>query len=202
MIQRSLLVIALLLGFAVQSHAMTRIDQQTTAPDRVGRVDWGLGVAASSNDANMDDGAFYSTALSYGVHPNVALGVEAGWQEEDGAYNEESIGMALILGDIIARVPTVHDNLVPYGVLGLGYGHVYVTDEEGAAAGVPTLNADDIDDGGFAWKLGGGIDWFLDANWILNLEFAYWDTSADLYGSSIGNDPDFWTVGAGVKFAF
>ncbi len=170
------------------------------APDRVNHVDVGLNGAWTSNDHNMDDSGLVGATVSYGVTPYVALGIESSWQEASGAFGAEDIGAATILGDIILRAPQVHESLVPYGVLGLGYLGAYVTDESGDAA---TDNGDDVDDGGFAWKLGGGADWFINPNWIANVEISYTDSDPDLPGSSQGsNGVSYWAFGGGLKYAF
>ena len=192
------LTLALLLGLSVNAHAAMHTGGGIMAPDRVGRVDWGVGIAAAFNDT-ADDAAFISTSIAYGVTPYVALGVEAGWQETDGAASDETVGWVPILFDIIVRVPTVHESLVPYGILGLGLAGVYVTDDNGSG---PTNNGDDSDDTGFAWKLGAGLDYFINSNWIFNFEFAYWGVDVDLPRTSVGSSADFWTLGVALKYLF
>ena len=187
------MLLALLLMFPLSaqaaSHSMRYQDASNSAPDRVGRVDWGVDVAGAFNE-NVDDAVFLSTAIAYGVTPYIAVGVEAGWQEADGS-SDETVNFVPVLGDIIVRIPNIHESIVPYGVLGLGGAGVYV-DNSGT----------DPDDTGFAWKLGGGLDWFINSNWIFNFEFAYWSIDVSLPTTSIGNDATFWTLGVGLKYLF
>jgi opacity protein-like surface antigen len=168
------------------------------APDRVGHIDWGISAAGAFNDGGTDDTAFYSTAISYGLTPYFAIGVEGGYQEADAA-EDESVGTGGALADLILRIPNVHPDLVPYGVLGLGWLGSFVEDEDGVA---PNNNGDDVDDSGFGWKIGGGFDWFFNPNWALNFEVAYYDASdVDLAPSSV-TDSSWVTVGGGLKFVF
>ena len=190
------LTLGLLLSFSVSAYAA--YSSTPSAPDRVGHVDWGVGIAGAFNDTS-DDALFISTEVAYGVTPYIALGVEAGWQEADGEASDETVGWVPILFDIIVRVPTVHEALVPYGILGLGVGGVYVTDDNGNG---PTNNGDDSDDTGFAWKLGAGADYFINSNWIFNFEFAYWDVGVDLPRTTVGSNTSFWTLGVGLKYLF
>ncbi len=168
------------------------------APDRVGKWDLGIGIAASMND-KTDDSSFVYSQVSYGVTPYIGLGVEAGWQEADlNGTSDETIGAVPILFDIIIRVPTVHEAFVPYGILGLGVAGVYDTDENGAG----NNNGDDTDDIGFAWKLGAGFDWFINSNWIFNFEFAYWSADVQLVRTAIDDGYDWWTAGVALKYVF
>lgn len=171
------------------------------APDRVGHFDIGVSAAGAFN-SDSDNTGFYSMAISYGLTEWFAIGVEAGWQEASGDLDAEDLGIVPILADLTLRVPysavQIHEDLVPYLTVGLGYTAAYVTDENGTG---PTNNGDDVDDSGFGWKIGGGFDWFFHPNWALNFEVAYYDSSLDLPGSSI-NDTDFVTVGGGLKYAF
>jgi len=160
------------------------------APDRVGKWDLGLGVAAGLNDS-VEDSVFVYGQISYGVTPYIGLGVEAGWQEADGGSNE-TIGVVPVMADIIIRVPTIHEALVPYGIIGLGGAGVYAELD----------NQDDVDDTGFAWKLGAGADYFINPNWIFNFEFAYWSADVSLPTTSVGEDFDWWTVGVSLKYVF
>jgi opacity protein-like surface antigen len=182
--------IGLLLGVSATAHAA---NGQVKAPDRVNRWDLGVGISAAMND-EADDSSFVSAAVSYGVTPYIGLGVEAGWQEADSDSGPDStIGVVPVMADIIVRMPTVHDKLVPYGVLGLGGAGVYVE----------TDNRDDADDTAFAWKLGLGADWFINQNWILNMEWAFWDADVELPGTGLGSDGlDWWTLGVSLKYVF
>lgn len=194
----AMMLLALLLMFPLSAHAASRSMRynDNSAPDRVGRFDWGVGVSGAFNE-NVDDAVFLSTAIAYGVTPYIAIGVEAGWQEADGA-DDETVGFVPILADIIVRIPNIHESIVPYGVLGLGGAGVYVTDDDGEGSS----NGDDSDDTGFAWKLGAGFDWFIDSNWIFNFEFAYWSIDVDLPLTSVGSDASYWTLGVGLKYLF
>ena len=192
------IALALCAALATSSYAaagprmtyMMDRDSSVVAPDRVGRWDWGINIAAGFNDRS-DDTAFYSTSIAYGVTPWIALGAEAGWQEAS-LSNTEDLGLVPVLADIIIRVPTVNATVVPYMVVGLGVMGAYVTD----------TNNNDSDNTSFGWKLGGGVDWFLNERWILNLELAYYGSSADLPRSSAGDSTSFWTLGGGLKYVF
>jgi opacity protein-like surface antigen len=163
------------------------------APTREGKWDWGIGIAGAMNDSGTDDSVFISTAVAYGVTPYIGLGVEAGWQEADSeSATDRTVGVVPVLFDIILRLPTVHDQLVPYGVLGLGAAGVYVD----------TNDRDDVDDTAFTWKLGAGADWFIKPNWILNFEFAFWNAGVELPAGNLNDDFEWWTIGLSLKYVF
>ncbi len=196
----ALLSLAMVLGLTVNTfvaQAAYMPGKDTLAPDRVNRFDLGVGIAGGFNDG-ASDSSFISASTSYGVTPYLAIGVEGGWQEADGRASDETVGYVPILADIIVRIPNVHEAIVPYGVLGLGVEGIYVTNSNGAG----NNNGNDSYDTGFAWKLGAGIDWFLNTNWIFNFEFAFWDASVDLPLASLGSDAGFWTIGVALKYVF
>ena len=166
-------------------------------PDRVGRWEAGI-LGGGAFNSDFEDAGYVQANVAYGVTPYIALGMEAGWQEGEGTGNEENIGIVPVLADIILRSPDWHDQMVPYAVLGLGMVGVYVTDEDGTN---PLNNGDDVDDVTFGYKIGAGIDWFLNENWVAIFEIAFFGSSPDIEGSSI-KDTDFWMIGAGLKYAF
>lgn len=172
-----------------------------SAPDRVNHVDIGVvGGGAFVDSSGIDDTGYIGLNLAYGITPNVAVGIEGGWWEADGSdVNDETVGAGNIMGDIIVRIPTLHDALVPYGILGLGFAGTYVTNENGNGA---NRGQDDYD-GSFAWKLGGGLDWFVTEHWIANFEIAFvgTDPTFDTARTDV-KDSDYWTVVGGVKYAF
>lgn len=182
----------LLVGFCLTTAAWAGGNSEFLAPDRVGQWDWGIGIAGGLNDDGADDALFVSTALAYGVTPYIGLGVEAGWQEADMDTDNGTVGAVPVLFDILVRVPTVHEALVPYGVLGLGAAGVYVEQD----------NLDDVDDTAFAWKLGGGLDYFINRDWIFNFEFAFWNAGTELPGTSFDDDFEWWTIGISLKYVF
>ena len=186
-----LLLVAAGLGLASSAWALQSQNREVVAPDRVGHWDLGLGVAAGMNDS-ADDAAFVYGQVSYGVTPFIGLGVEAGWEEADLGNGNDTVGAVPILADIILRIPTIHESLVPYGILGLGGAGVYVERD----------NRSDLDDTGFAWKLGAGADWFINDHWIFNFEFAYWNADVSLPTTVIGEDFDWWTIGVALKYVF
>ncbi len=188
----SVFFILLMLCVTTNAFAYNRSASRSEAlaPDRVGKWDLGLGVAAGMNDS-VDDAAFFYGQISYGVTPYIGLGVEAGWQEAEGVSNE-TIGVVPVMADIIIRIPTIHEAIVPYGILGLGGVGVYAELD----------NRNDVDDIAFAWKLGAGADYFINSNWIFNFEFAYWSTDVNLPATSVGDSFDWWTIGVSLKYLF
>ena len=172
------------------------IDSQTVALDRVGRWDWGvLGGGAFNGD--FGDAGYIQTQLAYGLTPWIAVGAEAGYQENDGGdFNDENIGVVPVMADVIVRVPTLNKRVVPYGVAGIGAIGAWVKDEDGDA---PDNNGDDVDDTTFGWKIGAGADWFFHPNYIAYIEAAYFQGYNDLEGSSV-DDVGFGMFGAGIKY--
>ncbi len=187
-------ILLLVLGVSLTSSAWAASSgsAQSLAPDRVGRWDLGIGIAAGMNDT-ADDAPFVYAQTSYGVTPYIGLGIEGGWEEADlDDSGSSTVGVVPVMADIIVRIPTLHESLVPYGILGLGGAGVYIERDTN----------DDVDDTGFAWKLGAGADWFINSNWIFNFEFAYWNADVELPGTSVVDDFDWWTVGVSLKFVF
>jgi opacity protein-like surface antigen len=168
------------------------------APDRINKVDWGIEGGGAFPGDNLDSAGYIQTNMSYGLTEWVAIGVEGGWWEANtDAANNESIGVGQILADVILRIPTLHDQLVPYGILGLGYAGTYMQNEPST----PQQEGADNDDSSFALKIGGGLDWFVDANWILNFELA-WNSNSPSLPQASTQDSDAMTVTGGVKYLF
>ncbi|MCG3176554.1 MAG: hypothetical protein MOGMAGMI_01512 [Candidatus Omnitrophica bacterium] len=179
-------VLAMVMMFGISGSALA------TAPDRVGKVDLGGYVAGAFNDNSIDDAAYVGLNMSYGVTPWIALGVEGGWQQGEHESEPGEVGIANIMGDVILRWHIEGQEFVPYGVLGLGAASGYASIED----------RDDRDDSAFAWKLGGGVDWFVNSNWALNFE-ASWTDPGDLpSGSTANDDLDYVAVGGGIKYLF
>ncbi len=192
--KRSVLIALVLCLFGATAYA-------AEAPDRVGRWDLGVYGAGAMNDGEVDDAGYIGMSMSYGMTPYIRLGVSSGWQESDvDNASEVETGSVDVMGDIIIQNPYLHDTLVPYLIVGLGVIGTYVTDENGIA---PTNNGDDVDDTSFGWKIGAGLDWFVNDNWIVNFQVAWLDSSNDLPGTTIdGDGGDYFLVGGGLKFAF
>lgn len=171
------------------------------AYNRVGRLDLGVHGAGTFVDASgVDDSGWIGASTSWGLTPGLAIGASGGWTEADGGGGRD-VGLADITGDVILRIPAWmpqwnwDTRFVPYAIGGLGAMWGY-TDE---------FDRDDRDDAAFAWKAGGGFDWFLNPNWALNFEATYHSAEDDLPVDAVPADDqeiDFWNVGGGVKFVF
>ncbi len=161
----------------------------TKAPDRVDRWDWGI-LGAEAFNKDFDDGGYIQTQVSYGLTPWIAVGLEVGYQKNDGDWDGETVEVLPVLVDCILRVPTLHEAIVPYGVFGLGIMGAWVTND----------NASDVDSTGLVWKIGMGADWFFHPNWIAYLEAAYFNGDHKFYDRSSVEDADFGTFGGGIKY--
>lgn len=161
----------------------------TKAPNREGRWDIGI-MGAGAFNKDFDDGAYVQTQVSYGVTPWIGVGLEVGYQKNDGSWDGETVELLPVLIDCIVRVPTLHESIVPYGVFGLGIMGAWVTND----------NTNDVDSTGLVWKLGLGADWFFHPNWIAYVEAAYFNGDHKFYDRSSVEDVDFGTFGGGIKY--
>jgi outer membrane protein W len=182
------------------------------APDRVGIWDAGVNVSGFiPGDNDTDNGVYVGGTFAYGVHQWIAIGVEAGWLETD---IEEDTQLGLgdlgelhgnpLMADIIIRVPNPDQSFIPYGIVGIGV--VFWDFDEGDT--LESLGVDVDIDTAFAVKIGGGIDWWLNANWILNFEASYVFNDADV-SVTVGGAPttddadlDYFQIGGGLKYMF
>ncbi len=196
MIRKIGLFVALIAFMATSAYA--------AVPDRTGKWDAGVNVSGAIPDEDGTDSAVYvGGTASYGFNNWFALGVSSGWAE----FDEEEAGITAddtaipLFADLIFRIPMqAEQQFQPYGVIGLG---VIFWDIDTNIPGLE-IDADDA----FAAKFGGGVDWFVNDNWIVNFEFSYvtsdTDSTATLNGASISADveTDFWMVGGGLKYLF
>jgi opacity protein-like surface antigen len=167
------------------------------APTRMGQWDAGVNVSAAlSGESDIDDTAFIGGNLSYGVTDWIGLGGEVGWHDRD--THDDDLSAVPILFDVLVRVPTPDQPVVPYGIVGLG---AIVWDYDRDDFSVTDLD-DDVDSS-FAVKAGGGVDYFLNEDWIVNGEVSYVFTDEDIEvtGGS-RSDLDYWLVGGGLKYLF
>ncbi|HTL71571.1 MAG TPA: OmpW family outer membrane protein [Candidatus Eisenbacteria bacterium] len=186
------------------------------APDRTGKWDAGVSMAAAiPTDGDLDTAFQVGGTFAYGVNEWFAIGFSGAWQQQ--TVDAETVGTVSIseyditgvplFCDLIARFPTGDQQFNPYGVLGLGT-VIWSVDDATATSGGSVLTAQTDVDTDFALKLGGGVDWFINQNWIINFEAAYVfsSPSADVTVSGVtvsdDVDLDYWTVGGGVKYLF
>ena len=198
MMKKALPLFAFLIFLPVLSHA---------GSDRVGIIDAGLMVSYDVfSDGGINNNAYLGGSVSYGINSWFAIGVSAGWHDSsfdvpDSAAGSTAKGgrvaMVPIFADFIFRVPgSETKNVVPYGVMGLGG---IITNLHGTGD-ASRFNQTVNDEGGFAFKLGAGVDWFATQNWIYNLETGYVFMSADIKVGSTNTDLDYYYIGGGVKW--
>ena len=185
------------------------------APDRTGKFDAGVAVAANLPDnGEIDDAAYVGGTLAYGINQWLAIGLESGWtesevKEED---NQALLGFTEVgdltsvplLFDILLRVPIQEQPLVPYGVVGLG---VIFRDFD-TSSRLEARNIGQDVDSSFGVNVKAGIDWFINDNWIINFETGYLFSDADSTSTVAGvattveTNADIFFIGAGVKYVF
>ena len=183
------------------------------APDRVGQ--WDAGVNISGNllsDDNTSDAFYLGGNVSYGLKDWLGLGISIGWSDSTFDVTSPSgsssgkggrVTSVPIFADFIFRAPTYsYKDVVPYGVMGIG-GIFDSVHGSGTSSNYGyTIKAND----GFAFKLGAGIDWFANNNWVYNLEtgYVFTDASVDVKnpnGSLRSTvDLDYYYIGGGVKW--
>ena len=192
------------------------------AMDRTGKVDVGVNVSATGiEEDDFDTAAYFGGNVSYGITNWFAVGFEGGWAEYEPDVSAADLGLTTFSGgdisgvpllfDFIFRATTLSDDLDVYAVVGLGGVLWDLEDISGTLAGIPISVDTDVDDT-FAVKVGGGIDWFLTENWILNVDggyvFAETDTTSTLTGGGVTVvvsqelDADYWAIGGGLKYLF
>ena len=189
------------------------------APDRTGKIDAGITVSgAIPTDNSIDSTVYVGGNLAYGVCQWFAVGFSGGWQDHGSKDLDLGGGTTFLgpdfnavplFGDLIVRVPVEQQSFIPYGVVGLGSVIWNVADTRDTAGNTYKTKVNDA----FALKLGGGLDWFLNKNWILNFESAYVFNRPDVTltasnGSTSASATvnqvklDYWFVGGGVKYLF
>lgn len=188
----------------------------TAAPDRSGEWDAGIkigGVLPSSTEGS--NVAFIGGDIAYGINEWSAIGFSTGWTDaklrvqngRDVEVNGGKYGMLPLFADLILRAPTpVHyDYLSPYGVLGLGtiVTHRLTTQD------LANYNLTSSIDSGLAFKLGLGLDWFMNSNWIFNMELSYIFSGVTVNIINPSNnatidskDLDYLYLGVGLKYLY
>lgn len=213
------LLSSLLIGLMSVLFSLTA----SASPDRTGTVDLGFNVSGFLPDeGDYEAGLYYGGTLAYGINSWLAIGVEGGFSELDTDVNAASLGltsfsggemtMMPLFGDVILRASTVHDAIDPYFVVGVGALFLDVDDVNATVGALPVTIVSDVDTA-FAVKVGGGVDWFLTDNWILNIEASYVfaesdvNASANVAGLSATSQLqdvsfDYWQFGGGLKYKF
>ncbi len=185
-------------------------------PDRSGRWDAGLDLEGFlSDDSNVDDAFYIGGNASYGLSDRFALGLETGWAETSVALRRTAGGATEdagdvtyvpLLADLYYRAPPYQEQVIFYGVLGMG---LTIMNTDPATAF--TSSGGDVDAAtGFAVKIGGGLDSFLDPEktWMGNLSVSYVAVdekveSKTTSGATVDEaDLDYWMVGGGLKYLF
>ena len=186
------------------------------APDRSGQWDMGIKIGgvlpADTQGSNV---TFLGGEAAYGINEWAAVGFSTGWttaklrvqNSKDTEINGGKYSMLPLFADLILRTPTpIHyDYLSPYGVLGLGTVVTHrLTTQDLANFGLGSKV-----DASLAFKLGLGLDWFLNSNWIFNMELSYIFSGVTVDILSNSNDAkvdsknlDYLYIGIGAKYLF
>ncbi len=174
---------------------------------------WNVGVTSSivfPNDSAIDNGFNVEALISKDYNKNVAFGLEFGYT----TYEVDALGVEWgrvhsfpILVDVIFKLPFEVNEfiVVPYIVNGLGC-MINNADESDSVADVNgSFDADHT----FLYKLGGGIDWYVNESVGFTFETSYrWATSDWTVTRGTGGaaekdiDVNAFYLGGGLKFKF
>ena len=186
------------------------------APDRTGQWDMGIKIGgalpASTQGSNV---TYLGGDFAYGINNWAAVGASTGWTDaklrtvngRGVEINGGKYGMLPLFLDIIYRAPTPahYDYLSPYGVLGIGT----VVTHKLSTQDLANYNLGSKVNSGLAFKLGLGLDWFLNTNWIFNMElnYVFSGVTVDIVNTGTNatidsKDLDYLYIGVGSKYLF
>jgi opacity protein-like surface antigen len=158
-------------------------------------------------NSSKDSHYFGDGRLTMDVSPYAAVGAEVGWLRFVDRPNGVKLGHLYevpLMGDLILKYPlAVTDNrLVPYLIGGAGVGLGGYDRFQGLKdAGIKVKP-----DSEFAWKAGGGLQFFLTRQVAVFAEGAYFDTKFDpkVTGGNIGGKIKLRSIlaGGGLTIAF
>lgn len=179
------------------------------APQVQGKSDIGInfGIAAFSDDTALDPPFMFIAKYAYGIDETIAVGIEAGYYGEasyvrDGIDLGDVVGVPLMV-DFIYRWKNDSPAIV-YGLIGFGT----VIWDFSKSSTVNSAQATADAGASFSIKLGGGVDYYLNDRWAINVEGGYVFSSEAITITGAGSVPsskvdlDHWYIGAGLKYLF
>ena len=186
--------------------------------DRTGKFEVGVDIAGTVlMDHMIGSAPFVGGKFAYGINKWLAIGFSAGWHNH-GSDDINAEGVTFfgpdltgipLFGELILRLPPINDRAEFYGVAGFG---TVLWDMDNTTDTIGTKYVMKISNP-FALKLGGGMDFFLNKNWIFNIESSYIFDRPDLkviahngttsFAENINHVKlDYWTAGGTLKYLF
>ena len=183
-------------------------------PERAGKSDFGINVSAFlPGDGDIDNAAAVGGNISYSFNNHLAWGISSSWAQAD--FDAHTAAGAKVSGSKVKPIPIFFDLILrpwtgdqpvaPYATMGLG---AVIANVEGTGV----LNDNNLQaqsNSDFAFRMGGGLEWFVTENWSYYLEGTYVFTGAgvDIVSSATNQKIetqglDGWYLGGGVKYLF
>ncbi|GJL65634.1 MAG: hypothetical protein NPIRA05_06050 [Nitrospirales bacterium] len=141
---------------------------------------------------SFDDSLGFNLRVGYRLHPHIAIEAEG----------ERTMGFDAkqFKGDVETWTATLNSKffaltgrIQPYGLLGVGAmnattdGFLVFVNSNGSTS----RNETDV-----AFRYGGGVDFYLTKNWVIDIEGAYVDPRGDI------NSINYISVGGGLQYRF
>lgn len=182
---------------------------------RTGKVELSLLAGSDSFDIDLQENGYGEIGLSVGILPQFAIGGSLGYHGGE-VTNQALTDYYAAVGyvDFILRLPLdqfpLHliatergwwDSIVPYFKWGVGRHWIGVND---SSTKVGTNDEHDMDTEG-ASRFAIGVDWFVNPNVALFIEWAQHDLDPAALKSNFtlnGKDLDFDVFGGGIKVVF
>jgi opacity protein-like surface antigen len=185
-IKQVLVVGMLLIGMLGPSAWAADNDKNWTFGFRVGPAFYTQDVLDESlfGEVSSSVGPALNFQALYGISKNIAIGLAIEWQQHSISIDSPAVDLGSI--NTVSLLPTIeirpgrYGKFMPYGTLAFGV-NVNSFSEDDALSGVD-VEMDDT----FAFRIGGGADYFVTPHLALNAELA-WKM----------NDGDFTVPGGG-----
>ena len=199
------LTLVVLLGLSTACYA---------AEDITGRIDTDILVGGSfPTSSDADNAILVQGRVNYAMSPQWSTGVSLGWTDPR-VRGKNTVGTKIEAGDetlvplmaeVIYHVPTGDYPVHPYLNLALGCMMV----NHGGNNDLTANRIEVQDHDGYAFKVAGGVDWFINENWAYTFEIGYMLTGAHVRLINSANnletdnlDLDYWYVALGLRYRF
>ena len=135
---------------------------------------------------SFDDSAGFNFRLGYRLHPHIAIEAE-GERAIGFDLKQATLDIETWMATLNAKVFAFTGRIQPFGIIGIG--------AMNAKADSPLLISS-VNETDLAFRFGGGSDFYVTKNWVVNLEGSYVLPTGDV------QDVNYISLGGGLQYRF